>query len=104
VQEGDTFQQIRGWYGVTSPNSGILIAGYPTRRMYATYEEDTPNPQSNFGAGILNPEPSWTDTAFTLTKRVSLAQVRFYTPGPSDPAGNAYPPPQSSQTTFGVKS
>lgn len=104
VAEGNTFQQIRGWFGVTAPNSGVLLGGFPLRRMYATFDEDTPNPQSNFVAGIINPEPSWTDTAFTITKRVSVAQSRFYTPGPSDPAGNSYSPPHSTQTTFGVKS
>jgi len=104
VKEGDTFQQLRGWFAVTAPNSGVLIAGFPTRRMYATYEEDVPNPPSNFVAGIINPEPSWTDTAFTITKRVSTAQSRFYTPANVDPAGNIYAPPYSVQTTFGVKS
>ncbi|MCC7136936.1 MAG: Ig-like domain-containing protein [Planctomycetes bacterium] len=104
VAEGNTFQQIRGWFGVTAPNSGVLLGGFPLRRMYATFGEDSPNPQSNFVAGIINPEPSWTDNAFTITKRVSFAQCRFYTPSASDPAGNAYPPPYSTQTTFGVKS
>ncbi|MFO0934572.1 MAG: Ig-like domain-containing protein [Planctomycetota bacterium] len=104
VKEGDTFQQLRGWFGVTAPGSGVLIAGFPTRRMYATYEEDVPNPASNFVAGIINPEPSITDTAFTITKRISIAQSRFYTPANVDAAGNVYPAPYSTQTTFGVKS
>lgn len=104
VAEGNTFQQLRGWFGVTAPNSGVLLGGFPLRRMYATFGEDSPNPQSNFVAGIINPEPSWTDNAFTITKRVSFAQCRFYTPSASDPAGNAYAPPYSTQTTFGVKS
>ena len=103
VEEGDTFQQVRGWFGVTNPGSGVLISGFPTRRMYATYEENVPNPPSNFVAGIVNPEPSVTDTAFTLTKRVSVAQSKFYTPPATDPAGNSYPVPYSTQTTFGVK-
>ena len=104
VQEGDTFQQIRGWYGVTAPNSGILISGFDTRRMYATYEEDTPNPASNFAAGIVNPEPSLTDTAFTVTKRVSVAQTLFYTPDNPGIDGVSYPGPQSSLRTFATKS
>lgn len=104
VAEGDTFQQLRGWFAVTAPNSGVLIAGFPTRRMYTIYEDDKPNPPSNFVAGIINPEPSWTDTAFTLTRRVSLAQSRFYTPQPVDPAGNTYVAPFSTQATFGTKS
>lgn len=102
-QEGDIFQAFRLWFGVTAPNSGIPISGFPLRRMYATYEEDTPNPQSNFAAGIQNPEFSVTDNAFTFTKRVSVGQIRFFTPGPGDPALN--PTTQISATnTFGVKS
>jgi hypothetical protein len=101
VQEGDTWQQIRGYYGA---QGGLLVGGVPARRMYATYEEDIPNPASNPGAGILNPEPSFTDTAFTLTRLASVAQVRFYTPDSTDPAGNSYPAPLSGQRTYGVKS
>ena len=101
VQEGDTWQQIRGYYGA---QGGLLVGGVPSRRMYATYEEDIPNPTSNPGAGVLNPEPSFTDTAFTLTRLASVAQVRFYTPDSVDPAGNSYPAPLSGQRTFGVKS
>jgi len=101
VQEGDTWQQIRGYFGA---QGGLLVSGVPSRRMYATYEEDVPNPVSNLAAGILNPEPSVTDTAFTLTRLFSLAEVRFYTPDSVDPAGNSYPAPLSGQRTFGVKS
>lgn len=105
VQEGDTWQQIRNWYGVTAPNSGILINGYPTRRLISTYEQDDTNPQPSFTAGIVNPEPSISDTAFTLTKRVSLAQIRFYTPTVGGPGG-PYPGgvEASAQTTLGTKS
>ena len=81
ADEGDTWQQLRGWFAVTYPCSGILINGYPNRRMYTTFEGETPNPLSNFAAGILNPEPSMSDTSFTITKRVSVAQVLFYTDG-----------------------
>lgn len=77
--EGDNFQLIRSWFGVTYPCSGVLIGGYPQRRLYSTYEDETANPQPNFAAGILNPEPSMYDTAFTLAKRVSQAQSLFYT-------------------------
>jgi len=105
VQEGDTWQQIRNWYGVTAPNSGILINGYPKRRLLSTYEADDPNPPESFFAGILNPEPSVSDTSFTLTKRISRAQTCFYTPLPGDPGG-PYPggADGSLQTTFGTKS
>lgn len=101
VQEGDTWQQIRGWFGATA---GLLVQGVPTRRMYATYEEDAPNPASNFAAGILNPEPSITDTAFTITRLKSVGQSRFYTPDSLDPAGISYPAPLSASRTFGTKS
>jgi hypothetical protein len=106
VQEGDTFQQIRTWFAVTAPGSGVLISGFPQRRMYATFEEDVPNPPASFAAGILNPEPSCCDTAFTFTRRVSLAQSLFYTPDATDAAGNSYNPPFSevAKRTFGVKS
>ena len=33
-----------------------------------------------------------------------MAQSRFYTPGTTDPAGNAYPGPHSAAHTFGTKS
>lgn len=79
VPEGDTWQQFRCWFGATFPCSGILLGGYPQRRLYSTYEEDTPNPTANFAAGILNPEPTLYDTAFVITKRVSVAQTKFYT-------------------------
>jgi hypothetical protein len=84
VPEGDVFQQVRGWFGVTYPCSGVLIGGLPLTRMYATYEEDVPNPESNFVAGIQNPEQSLTDTVFTVTRRVSIAQSKFYVPGPGN--------------------
>jgi hypothetical protein len=100
VQEGDAFQQLRGWYGVVA---GFLIPGFPLRRMYATYEENIPNPAAN-GATIANPEPSLTDTAFTVTKRVSLAQTLFYTPDNPGVDGVSYPGPQSSLRTFATKS
>src|SRR5207253_1527967 len=82
---------------------GFLIQGFPLRRMYATYEEDVPNPQSN-GATIANPEPSLTDTAFTLVKRVSVAQSLFYTPDNPGVDGLSYAGPQSSARTFATKS
>ena len=93
VAEGDTWQQVRTWFGSTFPCSGILLPGFPNRRMYSTYEADTPDPESNFAAGIVNPEPSVSDAAFTLTKRVSLAQSKFYTDG--------FQPSNSVATTLG---
>jgi hypothetical protein len=101
VQEGDTWQQIRGYFGA---QGGLLVGGVPSRRMYTTYEDESPNPASNLAAGILNPEPSMTDTAFTITRLASVAQSRFYTPDSVDPAGNSYPAPLSGQRTFGTKS
>jgi hypothetical protein len=94
VQEGDTWQQIRGWFAVTHPCSGVPITGFPHRRMYATYEEDVPNPAP--GPGTLNPEPSLMDTCFTITKITSTAQSRWYTDGAQ--------PANSTQTTFGSRS
>jgi hypothetical protein len=105
AMEGDSWNQFRGWFAFTNPNGGgLLISGKPQRRMYATYDEDVPNPQPNVFAGILNPEPTVQDTAFTITKRVSVGQSRFYTPGPSDADGNLYPAPYSVQRTRGVLS
>jgi hypothetical protein len=103
AMEGDIFQAFRLFYAVTAPNNGIPISGFPLRRMYATYEEDDPNPPSNFVAGIQNPEWSVVDNAFTLTKRVSIAQVRFFTPVAGDPSLN--PAGQvSGINTFGTLS
>ncbi len=78
VTEGDSFQQFRAWFGVTFPCSGVLITGFPGRRLYATFEEDQANPTTNLTAGILNPEPTIMDMCFTITKRVSVAQSTFY--------------------------
>ena len=78
VDEGDNFQQIRAWFGSTFPCSGVLLPGIPNRRLYATYEEESANPVTNLGAGILNPEPTVMDLCFTVTKRVSTAQTLFY--------------------------
>ena len=57
VAEGDNFQILRGWFGATFPCSGVLIPGFPLRRMYSTFEADTPNPPTNFGGAnpIQNP-------------------------------------------------
>jgi hypothetical protein len=93
VKEGDRWQQIRAWFAVTFPCSGVPIPGYEHRRLYATYEEDDANPTNNPGGGIYNPEPSISDTAFTVTKIVSIAQSRWYTDGTQ--------PTNSTQTTFG---
>jgi hypothetical protein len=79
VPEGDSFQQIRAWFAATFPCSGILIGGYPARRLYSVYEDDTANPTTNLLAGIINPEPTIYDTHFVVTKRVSIAQTLFYT-------------------------
>jgi hypothetical protein len=92
VREGDTWQQIRTWFGTLQPCQGALIGGFPGRRLYATFEEDVPNPTTNALAFIFNPEPSVTDTCFTITKRTSVAQTLFYTDG--------FQPTNSSQTTF----
>ncbi len=83
AEEGDTWQQMRLWFAVTIPCSGVLISGYPNRRMISTYESDIPDPPQNLGAfpATINPDPSVNDTAFTITKRVSIAQVLFYTDG-----------------------
>ncbi len=105
VQEGDTWQQIRTWFGYASPASTNLIPGYPKRRLLSTYEQDGMNPPENVLANVFNPEPAICDTALTLTKRVSLAQSRFYTPLVGDPGG-PYPGgvDASAQTTYGTKS
>ena len=81
VTEGDSFQQVRGWFGTTFPCSGFLIGGLPLTRLRGTYEEDDANPTANIGLGIQNPEQSTSDTRFTLTRRISIAQSLFYEPG-----------------------
>lgn len=78
---GDTYQLLRLWFGVTFPCSGVLIGGLPLTRLYATYEEDDPNPADNPVAGVQNPEQSVTDTCFTITRRVSIGQSQFFGPG-----------------------
>jgi hypothetical protein len=52
----------------------------------------------------LNPDPTVLDTAFTIVRRKAIAQSAFYTPGPVDPTGAAYPPPYSAARTLGVRS
>jgi hypothetical protein len=103
VPEGDTWQQFRTWFGATFPCSGVLIFGYPQRRLYSTYESDTANPTANFAAGILNPEPTVYDTAFTITKRRSVGQTLFYTPpiAPGPPGVGWAGPTSANGTTFG---
>ena len=101
VAEGDTWQQARGWFGLNlvAPVGAVVSAN---RRLYSTFGADSADPPN--GAGVLNPEPGTADVAFTFVTRTSIAQSRFYTPGPSDPAGNAYPGPDSAAHTFGTKS
>jgi hypothetical protein len=95
VDEGDSFQQIRGWFGVTYPCSGVLISGFPNRRLRATYEEDDANPTTNFTGGVLNPEPSVMDMCFHITTRTSIAQSLFFM--------ETLPPgPTNSPETFGT--
>ena len=78
VQAGDFSQRLRCWFAVTYPCSGILIAGWPERRVTSTYEGDAPDPADDFGAGILNPEPSAVDMCFTLTSMASIGQSLFF--------------------------
>ena len=101
VAEGTTWQQLRGWFGinVVAPLGAVLAKN---RRMYSIFGSDTPNPPS--GGGFINPEPGMTDMAFTLVQRTTIAESRFYTPGPTDPAGNVYAGPDSAAHTLGVKS
>lgn len=96
VPEGDTWQQFRAWFGATYPCSGLLLGGFPQRRLYSVYEDDTANPSANFAAGILNPEPSVYDTAFTVTTKVSVATSLFYTDPP-------HPAQAGGGNTFGNK-
>ena len=86
VREGDQFQQARGWFGATSPCSGFLIQGLPLTRMRAEFEGETPNPVPNVALGIQNPEQSLSDVAFTLTRRTSIGQSRFFGPEGTDNA------------------
>jgi hypothetical protein len=104
AQEGDSHNRFRGWFGWKSPGSTSLIDGYPQRRLRGLYEGDTANPSPNPASAVYNPAPTVQDMAFTLTKRVSVAQSRFYTPGPSDADGNLYPAPYSTQRTRGTHS
>ena len=61
--------------------------------MYAGFEEDQPNPADNAGAGIANPEPSITDTMFTITRRLSTAWSVFYASQGYLDANASYQPP-----------
>jgi hypothetical protein len=67
----------------------VLIGGYPERRMYATFEEDT-RTRPELRRRALNPEPSSPTRRSPSTKRVSIAQSRFYTPLAGG-AGGPYP-------------
>ncbi len=84
VSEGDTHQQVRGWLGMTFPCSGTPILGIPNTRMYGEREAEVPNPSPNPAAGVLNPEPATSDTRFTITRRISTAQSKFFGPGLGD--------------------
>ncbi len=77
VGVGDFTQRMRGWFAVTYPCSGILIAGRPETRVVSTYEGDAPDPADNFVAGVVNPEPSAVDMCFTLTQALSVGQSLF---------------------------
>jgi hypothetical protein len=104
AKEGDSFNRFRGWFASTDTTGVSPISGYPARRLVGVYEGDSPNPPPNPSVGLYNPGPTVQDMAFTLTKRVSVAQSRFYTPGPTDLDGNAYPAPYSPQRTRGTRS
>jgi hypothetical protein len=85
VREGDTWQQIRGWFAFLYPCAGWNaippMAGFPNRHLYSVFEGESPNPIGTFANGLFNPEPSVLDTSFTITKRTSRAQTLFYTDG-----------------------
>jgi hypothetical protein len=54
--------------------------------------------------GHAEPDRTVQDTAFTVSKVATRVQSRFYTPDPVGKDGLAYPPPYSTQRTFGTKS
>lgn len=93
VDEGDTWQTLRGWLAMTFPCSGFKIPGYPNRRLLSTYEEDSPNPGGS--ANAPNPGPDMNDTLFTVVQRKSTAQILFYTDG--------FQPSNSLLPTFGAQ-
>lgn len=93
--EGDSWQQMRGWAATAFPCSAALTPGFGARRLFSVYEGDDPVPPPLLGQP--NPEPSLYDVAFTITRRVSIAQSRFY--GPEDAASQAL-----GGSTFGALS
>ena len=101
--EGDTWQDSRGYYAgpVVGPG-GLGVNWAPPRRFATTFEGDYPIAPST--AAAPNPDASVMDTVFTIGRNRSIAQSRFYTPGTTDLAGNAYPAPYSTAHTFGTRS
>lgn len=95
ADEGDSWQQMRGWAATTAPCSGFLQPGFASRRLFGVFEGERAEPAGLFVAP--NPEPSLYDVAFTLTRRVSVAQSRFY--GPDDAVVRA-----AGGTTYGSDS
>ena len=45
VDEGDTWQQLRCWFGMSYPCSGVLLGGFPNRRVYGVYEGEELTPR-----------------------------------------------------------
>lgn len=99
---GSTWQECRAYFrgpllvgpGVPLPRTG--------RRLMAESGGSSANPP--WTAVAPNPDPTIQDTAFTISKVATRVQSRFYTPDPVGKDGLAYPPPYSTQRTFGTKS
>ncbi len=99
---GSTWQECRTYFRgpLVFPVGPVpLVVG---RRLFAESGGSMANPPG--GALAPNPDPAIQDTAFTISKVATLVQSRFYTPDPVGKDGLAYPPPYSTQRTFGTKS
>lgn len=77
ADEGDTWQQVRGWFSVAFPCQGG-VPSMAQRRLFSTFDNDLPDPAP--GAGAQNPEGSLYDVAFSVSRRITVATSRFYTP------------------------
>ena len=72
VEEGDTWQDIRGWFAVDMPCSTTQLTGQPLRNSVTIFESD----QSLAGL----PHTTLVDARFTVTRKTSRAQSLFYGP------------------------
>lgn len=99
---GSTWQECRAYFRGPLAFPGLIPQARTGRRLVAESGGSAANPP--WAAGAPNPDPTVQDTAFTISKVATRVQSRFYTPDPVGTDGLAYPPPYSTQRTFGTKS